>query len=458
MNSTMTKDNDLSTEKMLNKKTGSKMSFIIFWSLLIDLMAFTMILPLMPALMDHYQKTDPSDGLYQYFSSIINKFQVQVGAPDAANSVLFGGFLGSLFSFLQYVVSPLAGGLSDRYGRKPILLSCLIGIAVSYGLWAVSYNFAFFVIARIIGGLSKGNVSITMAIITDVSTASTRAAGMALVGIAFSMGFIIGPLIGAFIAKWAIFSGNMYWFVLPALFALFLSIVDIIFIFFFFEETLPKEKRAKSIAASLGHAMTYINIVSLFKFSAVQNLSQSGRESLIRLGLIYFVYLFLYSGLEFTLTFLTHYHFGFTPMHQGTMFFCIGLVMAVLQGGYVRRIATNKVKSAAFFGLLLIVPSYISVGAASTEILLYFGVFLYALSTAFVVPCLTTLASQFGGDDTKGTVLGVFRSLGALARALGPIVASVSFWTFGSRVTYLVGAIALLWPCYTLKKTKFKSE
>lgn len=190
--------------------------------------------------------------------------------------------------------------------------------------------------------------------------------------------------------------------------------------------------------------MTYINIVSLFKFSAVQKLSKSGRESLIRLGLIYFVYLFLYSGLEFTLTFLTHYHFGFTPMHQGTMFFCIGLVMAILQGGYVRRISPNKVKTAAFFGLLLIVPSYISVGAASTEILLYFGVFLYALSTAFVVPCLTTLASQFGGDDTKGTVLGVFRSLGALARALGPIVASVSFWTFGSRVTYLVGAVALL--------------
>lgn len=277
MKSRMTKDSISSTGQMLNKNKGSKMTHIIFWSLLIDLMAFTMILPLMPALMDHYQKTDPSDGLYHYFSSIINKFQVQVGAPDATNSVLFGGFLGSLFSFLQYVVSPLAGGLSDRYGRKPILLSCLVGIAVSYGLWAVSYNFAFFVIARIIGGLSKGNVSITMAIITDVSTSSSRAAGMALVGIAFSMGFIIGPLIGAFIAKWAIFSGNIYWFILPALFALFLSVVDIIFIFLFFEETLPKEKRAKSIAASLGHAMTYINIVSLFKFSAVQKLSKSGK-------------------------------------------------------------------------------------------------------------------------------------------------------------------------------------
>lgn len=87
----MTDGSISSTEKVPNKNKGSKMTHIIFWSLLIDLMAFTMILPLMPALMDHYQKTDPSDGLYHYFSSVINKFQAQVGAPDAANSVLFGG-------------------------------------------------------------------------------------------------------------------------------------------------------------------------------------------------------------------------------------------------------------------------------------------------------------------------------------------------------------------------------
>lgn len=460
-NSIVVDINDMSTIKKISEpsnKDRPPMVYIIFCSLLIDLLAFTVILPLMPALMDYYQKSDPPDGLYSYCVTLIKNFQLKVGSPDKFNSVLFGGFLGSMFSFLQFVVSPLVGGFSDTYGRKPVLIICLIGIILSYALWAVSFNFSLFVIARVIGGLSKGNVSLSMAIITDVSTTSSRAAGMALVGIAFSVGFVLGPIIGAFFAKWAATNVDSHWFILPALFALVLSAADLIFVLIFFKETLPKEKRAKSVAVSLSKALSYIDVLSLFRFSAVENLSANARSSLSRLGIIYFVYLFLYSGLEFTLTFLTHHYFDYTPMKQGAMFFWIGLTMAILQGSYVRRIPTNKVKSAAFMGLMLIVPSYVAVGAASTEILLYFGLFLYAVSTAFVVPCLTTLASQFGDDDKKGTVLGVFRSLGALARALGPIFASIAFWSFGATATYIAGAVALLWPCYAIKVTKFKQE
>ena len=125
-------------------------------------------------------------------------FGVRIGVPEGQfNSVLFGGLLGSLFSFLQFVASPMIGGLSDHFGRRPLLLLSTAGVAFSYALWVNASTFGLFVLARIIGGLSKGNVSLATAIITDVSTPKTRQKGMALIGIAFSIGFLVGPMVGA---------------------------------------------------------------------------------------------------------------------------------------------------------------------------------------------------------------------------------------------------------------------
>lgn len=146
--------------------------------------------------------------MYTFFLFIL-KFQVRsfgalIGAPeDKFNSVLFGGLLGSLFSFLQFLASPLIGGLSDHFGRRPLLLLSTSGVALSYAIWVNASSFGLFVLARIIGGLSKGNVSLATAIIADVSSHKTRQRGMAMIGIAFSIGFLIGPLLGAFFAIWA---------------------------------------------------------------------------------------------------------------------------------------------------------------------------------------------------------------------------------------------------------------
>ena len=87
----------------------------------------------------------------------VDVFRVMVGAPSQFNTVLFGGFLGSLFSFLQFLASPVVGGLSDRFGRRPLMIITTIGISISYLLWVLSSNFSIFVVARIIGGISKGN-------------------------------------------------------------------------------------------------------------------------------------------------------------------------------------------------------------------------------------------------------------------------------------------------------------
>ncbi|XP_066155529.1 major facilitator superfamily domain-containing protein 10 [Euwallacea fornicatus] len=423
--------------------------FVVFISLLLDLLAFTMILPLLPSLLDHYKENDTM-GLYAWLSNQIYFFQKLVGAPEKFNSILFGGFLGSMFSFLQFVTSPIIGGISDVVGRKTVNITCLLGISISYILWALSNNLLLFILARFIGGISKGNVSISMAIITDVSTIYTRGKGMALVGIAFSLGFIIGPMIGAIFAVWAKQkTGN--WFVVPALFALLLSLADVIFFALFFKESLPKEKRAKRFSTTFENAKSLIDARDLFQFKALQTIKNEDLMELQRLGLVYFVYMFIYSGLEFTITFLTHHVFNYSSMQQGWMFFAIGVTMAIIQGTYVRKVPPQKTKATAILGLWIIIPSFVCVGVAQGVLMLYFGLFLYAVSTAMVVPSITTLASQYGTEKQKGTVMGIFRSLGALARALGPIVASIAFWSIGSQVTYLIGSVCLLWPVLALK-------
>ena len=263
------------------------------------------------------------------------------------NTVLFGGFLGSIFSFLQFLASPIIGGLSDRYGRRPLMILTCAGISLSYLLWVLSTNFTIFVLARVLGGVSKGNVSLSTAIVTDVSTPATRGKGMAMIGVAFSLGFLFGPMIGAAFSVWGKQQQSSDWYIYPAMFALLLSIIDVFYFIIFFRESLPASKRNQSTSATVQQALEYINPVKLFKFASLSNLPPHKHGELQQIGLAYFIYLFLYSGMEFTLTFLTHIRFNFTPMQQGRMFLFVGIVMAVLQGGVVRRIPLGSERKAA---------------------------------------------------------------------------------------------------------------
>jgi len=445
------------SKKSCQNEDGQGMTLVVFFGLLIDLLAFTLILPLFPALLDHYKKHDSSDGLYHFLDSRVKSFGIWIGADEQFNSVLFGGLLGSLFSFLQFVASPLIGGLSDHFGRRPLLLLSTAGVALSYAIWVNASTFGLFVLARIVGGLSKGNVSLATAIIADISSHKTRGRGMAFIGIAFSIGFLIGPLVGAGFAVWAKGhdkSSNKEWYIYPAMVALSLSVIDFIYIFMKFKETLAPEKRLKSLDAALKQTLTYVNPISLFQFQSLDNLKEDELASLKTIGRTYFLYLFLYSGLEFTLTFLTHLRFNFTSMDQGKMFLFIGVLMACVQGGYVRKIPPGKEKVMVLRGLLLIVPSFAIVGFAQNIPTLYLGLALYALSTSVVVPCMTTLVSHYGTVSQKGIVMGVYRSLGALGRAMGPVVASVLYWMVGPEICYSMGGLGLIIPYLMLKSCK----
>ncbi|XP_071491645.1 major facilitator superfamily domain-containing protein 10-like [Diadema antillarum] len=441
-----------SQESTMPAHTTNRTFLIIFVSLILDLLAFTMILPLFPSLLDYYGQQSQG-GLYSTLQQSVNQFREVLHIPNIEkyNSVLFGGILGSLFSLLQFLTSPMIGAASDVYGRRPVMLITMVGIASSYALWAVSHNFGLFVLARIVGGISKGNVSLSTTIVTDVSSRERRGKGMALIGLAFSVGFIVGPMIGAYFARGGVFSEGSY-LATPALLALSLAIADFLFVYAFLSETLPAEKRASSFFNSIQETQNLVNPVSLFRFSAVRNATSKELQMLRQIGLCYFIYLFLFSGLEFTLTFLVHIRFQYTSMQQGKMFVFMGLIMAMVQGGYVRRIKPGKEKRVALMGMLLLIPAFVVIAFASGPMLYYFGLSLFSLASGSVVPCMTTIVTMFGSEDQKGTIMGIFRSLGALSRAIGPAVASAVYWGAGAAVCYIWGALLMVFPLFILSR------
>ena len=163
--------------------------------------------------------------------------------------------------------------------------------------------------------------------------------------------------------------------------------------------------------------------------------------------LAYFAYLVLFSGVEFTLAFLAAERLDYTPMDNGILFVFIGVTLALVQGGYVRRKAhVVGEKKMAIQGLVLVIPGLVLTGTAQSTPWLYGGLFFIAVGAAMAVPCLTSLVSLLTPATDQGRILGIFRSMGALSRAVGPIVACVAYWRLGASTAYLLGAAGMLAP------------
>ncbi|CAG0916979.1 unnamed protein product [Notodromas monacha] len=432
--------------------------FVMFATLILDLLAFTCILPLFPSILEHFDKAD-NDVMYNGVKNWLKQFQGTLGVPDQYTSVLFGGALGSLFCFLQFLAGPFLGAFSDLFGRKRVLLLTMVGICLSNVVWCFASTFSVFLLSRIIGGLSKGNIGIFTAIVGDVSDTDSRGKGMALIGAAFSVGFIVGPSIGAAFVSFGNGSeGSSEWFIYPALFAVTLTAVNLIFVHMFLPETLPERKASpenSQFSWSLSSAVARIHPGELFWFSSVEPVA---RKKLQTLGRAYFFFMFVYSGLEFTLTFLVRSAFGFGSMDQGKMFFFIGLTMALVQGGYVRRVKSGAELSKVMLALFMMIPSFFIIGMSATKSGLYAGLVLYGVGSAVVVPCLTTMVSEVPVQTIKrGYVMGIFRAIGALARAVGPIFACSLYWLYGPTNCYIIGGVLMVLPLCILWGFK-KSE
>lgn len=413
---------------------------VIFLTIFIDLLGFTIIFPLFPAILEHYLKVDGSGGGLGWLLAQIDHFAQLAGSHSNYREVLFGGILGSLYAFLQFLFAPIWGALSDRIGRRSVLLMTIAGTSFSYVLWFFSGSFLLFIIARLIGGAFAGNLSVATAAVADVTTRENRAKGMGIVGVAFGLGFIIGPAVGSLTAfhdlslhhpGWMHYGVNPFSF--PALLAFVFSTINLVWVWLRFKETLDPAHRGAAGSTRIRHPL--------------HELIHAEAGPARRTNWLYFIFTLAFSGMEFSLPFLAAERFDYRPTDMYKIFLFLGVVLIFTQGGLVRR-AVPKFgeKAVLLVGLLSVCAGIGLVGVAQGPSLLYVGLGIIGLGVGLTNPTVSALVSLYSPAAQQGRMLGIFRSLGSLARGIGPIVACVLYWWLGATSTYLVAAIIVLAP------------
>jgi MFS family permease len=412
---------------------------LVFLTVFIDLVGFSILFPLFPELLRHYLESEGPESTVGRLVSSLRRFVGERPGADIAVTALFGGLLGSLYSGLQFLAAPLWGALSDRIGRRPTLLVTLAGTALAYALWSVSASFLWLVLSRILAGIMAGNIATASAVVADVSPREQRGRNMAVIGIAIGLGFVLGPAIGGLSFAYGPELGNSQdnfgWhrFSFPALIAFGLALINLLWALARFPET----RRAEAIGEERR---------PLRPFQALRAINQPG---VTRTHAIYLAYSTAFAAMEFTLVFLAAERLGYQPQQNAWMFVFIGLVIALTQGGLVRRLAPKYgERKLVRIGLLLLLPGFVLVGFAHSTPVLYAGLLLLAVGSALEMPCLSGLVSLYAPADRQGLALGTFRSMGALSRAVGPLLGAGLYWALSPTAPYLIGAVALLWPLW----------
>ncbi|KAJ4319952.1 hypothetical protein N0V94_003622 [Neodidymelliopsis sp. IMI 364377] len=371
---------------------------VLFISLLLDLISFTFILPLFPKLLEFYRNHetgDPNTVLSKILAGL-NAYKNSFAKPIISryDIVLLGGALGSLFSLCQAVASPVIGTLSDKYGRRTALLWSMAGNVLSVALWVAATDFRTFLASRVVGGLSEGNVQLAMAIATDISDESQRGATMALVGVCFSIAFTFGPALGAYLSTLNVMEKNP--FAMAAGFSLFLIVTESIYLYFCLPETLPSATPSANGKAN-GHA----------KVDTPKPRVRTNSHTL--LNATHFTFILFFSGMEFSLPFMTYDLFSYEAKDTGRLLGFIGLVASLLQGSVVRRMHPLKVVQ---MGVIACTIAFVILGRVQTQSALYGAAALLAVTSATVVTGLNSLSSFEASADERGNKLGNHRSFG----------------------------------------------
>ncbi len=418
---------------------------IVFLTIFLDMVGFSIIFPLFPDMLDHYLFLEESmeGGILSKFVIWVREFGYDslLGNPSfRLETVIFGGVLGSLYAALQFFFAPIWGGLSDRYGRKPILLITLTGTAIGYFLWIMAGDFWLLLLSRVIGGMAGGNISVATAAIADVTTREKRSKGMAFVGIAFGLGFVLGPALGGIASQWdwsnseLVFFG-MHKFSAAATISFGLALINLLWLSVGFTETLANEKRSQSTSF----------------LPAVCKIGEVTSPDARRTCMTYLLYMVSFSGMEFTLTFLAVERFSFSPKDLGEMFLLIGGTLILVQGFVVRRfVGRMGERNMAHLGIVIGVVAFLVISYAQSYFWFYPGLVLMSSGVALISPTLTALTSLSSKDSEQGINLGIFRSCGSIARSIGPLSAGIIYFTYGSSIAYLVGAIWLVFPAVVL--------
>jgi MFS family permease len=371
---------------------------ILFLTVFIDLLGFGIVIPLLPLYAEQYD----------------------------ASAVAIGLLMGS-FSATQFVFAPIWGGLSDRIGRRPIILFSLAGSVVSYSLLGLAGSLPALFVARLLAGAAAANIPVAQAYVADTTSPEQRAKGMGMIGAAFGLGFILGPAIGGFL--------TLYGHSAPAFAAAGLSLLNLAWASW----RLPESVRRADAHASLAHPL------QLRRLRRVVGVPQA-----VPLLLLLFFTTFSFANMETTFALLSRHRFGFPPDQIGRLFTYMGLVAAVVQGGLISRLVKR-------FGepRLIVIGAFLMAGGLLwTPYGLALGPLLLALAAlaagqGLLHPSLSSLLSRSADATEQGAMLGVAQSLSSLARIVGPVWGGVLYEVASPAAPYVsvsvVMAIAALW-------------
>ncbi len=417
---------------------------LIFLTVFMDIVGFSIIIPLFPHLLDHYIRTEGATGTL--IGSLNSAAEWMGGDTVFKKTVLFGGLLSTMYSLLQFVFSPIWGALSDRLGRRRILTVTLAGNALSYLLWIFAGQFWLVVVTRLISGMMAGNIAVASAAAADITDEKERTKGMAVVGIAIGLGFVFGPVIGGLSSPEHIVKATadstfaLNPFSMPAAIAASLALLNFLLVVKFFPETLAPDRRASADAKR----------PSVFDLATVRS-SAVRRTSFANL-----VYQVAFTGMENTIVFLTLALFAYSPRDNAWLFLFNGACMIFAQGlarQLVKRLGQRKVvilgmiiAAVAFVCVALIpTPTADTPSPAWSEGAFYLGLGLISFATGLILPSVSALVSLYSDSSEQGRNLGILRSAGSLARVIGPVTAALLYFHFGSHFwVYLGGALLML--------------
>ncbi|MFZ2199818.1 MAG: MFS transporter [Microgenomates group bacterium] len=375
------------------KGANNRQMMTIFLVVFIDLLGFGIILPLLPYIAEKY----------------------------AATPVVIGLLSGS-YSLFQFIAGPILGRLSDRYGRKKLLIISQLGSMAGYVLLALAGSLPLLFLSRIIDGITGGNISIAQAYMADVTDKKTRAKGMGLLGAAFGIGFMFGPAIGGYLSHWG--------FAAPAYFAAFISLLSSLATVLFLKETVNVSKARLSPKT----AMTFVELKHLLKTPPISTLL-----------LTFFLLSLGFSGMQGTYALLVQAKFNWGPTQVGYIFALIGIV-AIITQVKVLSVLTAKLGEyqTLITSLLILALGFGIISMTSYIPLFIIGNILMPLGNSLANPTLTAIATENIPKEEYGESLGLLQSSGSLGRIFGPVIAGEIFSHFNHNTPMLLSSLVFL--------------
>lgn len=371
-------------------KSKSALS-LIFLTVFIDLLGFGILIPILPS------------------------FAIkELGVDETAVGIAI-----AIYSLVQFIFNPILGKLSDKHGRKPIIVVCLFINAIGYVIFAFTTSYLILIVSRIVAGVGGSSIAVAQAYIADVTTKESRSKGMGLIGSAFGLGFVFGPLIGGFLSK----LGYMETGLGAAAFSFIAFFVTMIL--------LPESNLQRTEIVETKRKIFNIDaIIKTFK-----------NPSLAILITLFFILTFSFANIYGTFALLGIQVYGFTDLQNGYMFGIVGLSSAIVQGGLIGPITKLLGKKRILFvGSFLIMVTLAIIPYAGNFLWLAVDSIFLSLGTGMLQPTLLSLISEVTSDAEQGITLGVNQSLSALARMFGPLWGGFTFEYFGYPFPFLTGA------------------